>query len=126
MDFHLDTLLKLPNVTVESCPQQPNEVYLKLHFLSEEASCPHCQKLSEEIHQTRPILIRDLSVFGQTTYLKVPRRQFYCQNGQRYFTEALPFVAPGRQYTMRYEESIYQQVQLSSPPASQPSRGTNI
>jgi transposase len=114
MDFHLDTLLKLPNVTVESCIQQPNEVYLKLHFLSEEASCPHCQKLSGEIHQTRPILIRDLSVFGQTTYLKVPRRQFYCQNCQRYFTETLSFVAPGRQYTRRYEAHIYQQVQLSS------------
>jgi putative transposase len=25
-------------------------------------------------HQTRPILVRDLSVFGQLVYLKVPRR----------------------------------------------------
>jgi hypothetical protein len=30
MDIYLDTLLKLPNVTVESCTQQDNEVYLKL------------------------------------------------------------------------------------------------
>lgn len=114
MDFHLDTLLQLPNVTVESCTYQPNEVYLKLRFLTEQANCSHCEKLSSELHQNRPTLIRDLSVFGQATYLKVPRRQFYCRDCQRYFSELLPFVEAGRQYTRRYEAHIYQQVQLSS------------
>jgi hypothetical protein len=57
---------------------------------------------------------RDLSVFGQATYLKVPRRQFYCHGCQRYFTESLSFVDEGRTYTRRYEEYIYQQVQQSS------------
>jgi transposase len=99
MDFHLDTLLNFPNVTVQSCVQQSNEVYLKLHFLNEEASCPHCDKLSKELHQERPIVIRDLSIFGQATYLKVPRRQFYCHQCQHYFTESLTFMAQGRQYT---------------------------
>ena len=114
MDFHLDTLLNLPNVTVESCTQQPGEVYLKLCCLNEEASCPHCRKLSTELHQQRHILLRDLSVFGQSTYLKVPRRQFCCDDCQRYFTELLTFMDEGRQYTRRYEEDIYQQAQLSS------------
>jgi transposase len=114
MDIHLDTLLKLPNVTVESCTQQDNEVYLKLRFLNQEAGCPHCQKLSSELHQDRPILIRDLSIFGQATYLKVPRRQFYCGDCQSYFTEPLTFMDAGRQYTQRYEEYIYRQVQLCS------------
>lgn len=114
MDIHLDTLLKLPNATVESCTGQDNEAYLKLRLLNEEASCPHCKNLSSELHQNRPILIRDLSIFGQATYLKVPRRQFYCRHCQCYFTELLPFMDEGRQYTRRYEEHIYQQVQLSS------------
>ena len=114
MDFHLDTLLNFPNVTVESCLHQSNEVYFKLCFLNEESSCPHCGKLSSELHQVRPILIRDLSVFGQPTYLKVPRRQFYCCDCQRYFTESLTFMNAGRHYTRRYEKHIYQQVQLSS------------
>ena len=114
MDFHLDRLLNFPNITVESCIQQPNEVYLKLRFLNEEANCPNCEKLSSELHQDRPILMRDLSILGQATYLKVPRRQFYCSACQRYFTESLPFADPGRQYTRRYEEFVYGQVQLSS------------
>lgn len=114
MDLHLDRLLNLPNLTVESCTQQPNEVYLKLRLLTEFAPCPHCEKASDNLHQNRPIVVRDLSVFGQLTYLKVPRRQFYCRDCQRYFTESLSFLEEGRQYTRRYEEYIYQQVQLSS------------
>lgn len=114
MDIHLDTLLKLPNATVESCTQQDNEAYLKLRLLNEEARCPQCEQLSSELHQNRPILIRDLSIFGQATYLKVPCRQFYCRHCQCYFTESLTFMDEGRQYTRRYEEHIYQQVQLSS------------
>jgi transposase len=114
MDIHLDTLLKLPNATVESCVQQDHEAYLKLRLLNEDASCPQCEQLSSELHQNRPILLRDLSIFGQATYLKVPRRQFYCHNCQCYFTESLSFMNEGRQYTRRYEEHIYQQVQLSS------------
>lgn len=95
MDFYLDTLLNFPNVTVQSCVQQSNEVYLKLHFLNEKASCPQCENLSQELHGERSIVIRDLSIFGQATYLKVPRRQFYCHDCQLYFTELLTFMAQG-------------------------------
>lgn len=104
MDFHLDTLLNLPNVTVESCIYQNDEVYLILRFLIERSYCPHCGNSSEELHQNRPVLIRDLPVFGKIAYLKVPRRQFFCCNCQRYFTERLEFVDWERRYTQRYEE----------------------
>ncbi|WP_225894811.1 transposase family protein [Leptolyngbya sp. O-77] len=76
-------------------------MYLKLRLLNQESSCPHCKKSSSELHQNRPILIRDLSIFGQVTYLKIPRRQFYCRDCQRYFTESLTFMDAGRQYTRR-------------------------
>lgn len=35
-------------------------------------------RYTEDLHQNRPILIRDLPVFGKVVYLKIPRRQFYC------------------------------------------------
>lgn len=114
MDFHLDTLLNLPDISVESCIYQDDEVYLILRFLPEGCSCPYCGNHSEELHQNRPILIRDLAVFGRVVYLKVPRRQFFCCNCQRYFTERLEFVDWERRYTQRYEEHIYQRVKSSS------------
>ena len=114
MNFHLDTLLNLPSVTVESCIYQDHEVYFRLRFLTEGSCCPHCSSPSEELHQNRPVLIRDLPVFGRMVYLKVPRRQFYCSNCQRYFTERLEFVDWERRYTQRYEENIYLKIQSSS------------
>lgn len=65
MDFHLDTLLNLPDITVESCTHQDNETYLRLQFLTDNSHCPHCNNLSDELHQNRPTLIRDLSVLAK-------------------------------------------------------------
>jgi len=114
MDFHIDTLLNFPHATVEQCVQESGDVFLTLRLLNDAADCPNCGQSSGELHQSRPVLVRDLSIFGQATHLKIPRRQFYCRSCQRYFTELLPYVDKGRQYTCRYEEYIYQQVQLTT------------
>ena len=114
MAFHLDTLLNFPNATVDQCIQEAGEIFLTLRLLNDATNCSNCGQLTEELHQSRPVLLRDLSIFGQATHLKVPRRQFYCRPCQRYFTESLPYVDKGRQYTCRYEEYIYQQVQLTT------------
>jgi transposase len=114
MDFHIDTLLNFPNATVEQCIQESGDVFLTLRLINDTTECPDCGQSSGELHQSRPVLLRDLSIFGQATHLKVPRRQFYCRHCQRYFTESLPYVDKGRQYTCRYEEHIYQQVQLTT------------
>ena len=114
MDIYLDSLLNLPNTTVESCKQEENKIILKLRFLHDKSNCPHCNTASDELKQNRPILIRDLSVFGKVVYLDTPRRQFYCYQCQKYFTEILPFADWERRYTQRYEKYVYQRVQNTS------------
>lgn len=114
MSFELDALLNIPGVTVEMCSYQDQEVYLTLGLLTDSCVCPHCQNHTQQIHQNRPILIRDLPVFGKRVYLRVPRRQFYCASCQRYFTERLDFAGWERRYTQRYEAYIYHKVQSSS------------
>lgn len=114
MDIHLDNLLNLPNTTVESCKQEEKKITLKLRFLHDKSNCPHCNMGSDKLKQNRPILIRDLSVFGKVVYLDTPRRQFYCPQCQKYFTEILPFADWERRYTQRYEEYVYQRVQNTS------------
>lgn len=114
MDFHLDMLLNLPNLTVESCTQEKQQALLKLRFLDETGTCPHCQNPSAQLHQNRPVLIRDLPISGRAVDLHIPRRQFYCSVCQRYFTERLSFVDWERRYTQRYEAAIYQRVQTTS------------
>ena len=110
MDFHLDALLGLPNVTVLTSHQKEGFIVLELELLNPGIECPNCQNYTEEIHQNRPILVRDLSIFGQIVYLKVPRRQFDCPHCKSSPTEPLDFLEKGRNYTLRYEEYIYERV----------------
>jgi transposase len=114
MDFHLDGLLNLPDITIERCIKNNRKTILKVGFLTDYATCPHCQKSTDELHQIRTILIRDLPISGQLIELEIPRRQYYCKNCQKYFTEQLCFVDEGRRYTQRYEEYIYHRVQVTT------------
>jgi transposase len=110
MDIHLDTLLRLPNVSVFTCYQKEGLIVLELELINPGIPCPHCQTYTDKLHQDRPILVRDLSICGQGVYLKVPRRQFDCPGCKRISTERLSFLEIGRQYTIRYEEYIYERV----------------
>ena len=114
MDFHLDGLLNLPDITIERCIKNDTKTILKVGFLTDDATCPHCQESRDELHQIRPILIRDLPISGQLIELEIPRRQYYCNNCQKSFTEQLCFVDEGRRYTKRYEEYIYHRVQVTT------------
>lgn len=51
---------------------------------------------------------------GNPIYLRVPRRQFYCVQCQRYSTERLEWVDSQRRHTRRYESNIYERVLGSS------------
>lgn len=110
MDFHLDALLNLPDVTVFTGYGQEGFTFLQLNFLNPQVNCNYCQYSTDNIHQERPILVRDLSICGRGVYLKISRRQIYCQSCQKYSTETLDFVEKGRNYTNRYEEYIYERV----------------
>ncbi len=59
MSFHLDYLLALPGVRVETCTQVEGKIFLGLSILSEGIVCHHCNNSTEKLHQNRPILVRD-------------------------------------------------------------------
>lgn len=114
MHLHLTHLLNLPGVIVESFTDSEDLICFRLSFLAEGIECPHCRNYTEELHQVRPIMVRDLPAFGKKVYLHLPRRQFYCKACQRYSTERLDFIDWRRRYTHRYEQSIYEQANNSS------------
>jgi transposase len=134
MDFHLDTLLNLPNAVIESYSNTLDAVILKLQLINDGINCPNCKEYICKTHQTRPVLVRDLSVFGQLVYLKVPRRQlgethcwagdppsaeetsarfhpqFYCPNCQTLPTEPLSWLNKKQRQINRYQQYIYDKV----------------
>ena len=114
MLFFLENLLNLPKVNIRNVIQEGKQAFLILSCQEEEVKCNYCGSLTDELHQTNSVLVRDLSISGQMVYLKVPRRKFYCKDCQRFFTENLEFMEVRRKYTVRYEEYIYGRVNVSS------------
>lgn len=114
MLYFLENLLKLPKVSIQNVIQEDEEVFLILTCTEEKVECQCCSNVTDELHQTRHVMVRDLPISGQVVYLKVPRRKFYCKHCQHYFTENLEFMLPRRKYTERYEKYIYQRVNTSS------------
>lgn len=110
MNWHLDRLLKLPNMTVVKVQEIEGLIFLSLESLKEGIICPHCGNYTEDVHQTREVLVRDLSICGGGVYLKVPRRQFICSECGRYTTEELQGMVFKRHHTERYEEYVYGRV----------------
>lgn len=110
MWINLDELLDLPKVTVVNYEEIEGVLFLKLKMKNEEIECPNCHQKIEEINQTEYNLVRDLSILGKRVYLEVPRRQFHCENCQKYITERLDFMRLRKHYTIRYEEMIYEQI----------------
>jgi transposase len=116
MDFYLDTLLNLPNVVADSYSSTLDAVVIKLQLINAGINCPNCNKYICHVHQTRPTLVRDLSIFGRVVYLKVPRHQFYCSDCKISPTESLSWVNKRQRQTNRYQEYIYERVSVAGDP----------
>jgi transposase len=114
MDFHLDRLLNLPDLRIEKCLDTESEVHLTVKSWKESVNCPGCGLETDRINQERPLRVRDVSIFGKFTYLYFKRRQFYCENCQKYWTERLEYIDFKRQTTQRYQEYIYKRVKVST------------
>lgn len=80
----LDSLLNLPEITVEGLVQVECYACLQVKSLKVSLNCPYCEKPTQELHQVRSLLVRDLPIFGKPVYLRVPRRRFYCRQCQKY------------------------------------------
>ncbi len=104
----------MPRVRVETCTQIEGKIFGELSILSKGIVCHHCNNPTEKLHQNRPILVRDLPVFGRPVYHKIPRRQFSCPICQHYPTERIDFLDVKRWHTQRYKQNIYERVKQSS------------
>lgn len=114
MDFHLDRLLNFPNITIERCTETETEVHLALGWLNPSVPCQFCAYETDKVNQRRPLQIRDLSILGKFTILTIERRQFKCENCQKYFTEPIDFIDFDRHSTERYQLQIYNRVKVAN------------
>ena len=91
---------------------ETDDTALKLSLKCEgnQAKCPYCGIPSQQVHVWYPRRVRDLPISGKACYLEFETRYFDCAACQTTFAEPLNFVESKRNYTRRYETSIFEQV----------------
>jgi transposase len=110
-DYSIITeLLNLSNVKVVHYQLVgQNRINLFVEATLEMALCPECHQASTVIHETgEPQMIRDLAIWDRQCWLRLTPRRFKCAQCQATFVERLAWREPNREYTMRYEQHIYQ------------------
>ncbi|NJP10198.1 MAG: ISL3 family transposase [Leptolyngbyaceae cyanobacterium RU_5_1] len=110
MQLLLTEILNLPGIEVEDYTDVAGQLILAVEARATEAICPRCQQTSHHLHQNHWYLARDLSISGQSVFLKINRRQFKCQTCGKPFSETLNFIGNRRKQTDRFAQSIVQQV----------------
>lgn len=73
------------------------------------ALCPECHQASSSVHDiSEAQMIRDLPISDRCCWLRLTPRRFKCATCQDTFVERLAWREPGRDYTLRYEQHVYQ------------------
>ena len=106
----LTELLNLSNVQVTHYQLVgPSRINLFVEPTVNVAVCPGCGRPSTEIHDTSEAqMIRDLSIWDRRCWLRYTPRRFKCAECQGTFVERVVWREAGRDYTVRYEQHIYQ------------------
>jgi transposase len=69
-----------------------HELLIELKNQANRATCPHCHKTTEHIHQSHFFRVRDIPISSCDVFLLVNRRQFRCKKCHQVFSEELNFV----------------------------------
>ena len=106
----LTELLGLPHVRVTAHEMRGrDDIRLTVESTVEAAVCPECQTVSFSVHETsKPQLIRDLPLWQRRGWLQYAPRRFKCANCQDTFVERVLWREPDVNYTLRYEQAIYE------------------
>jgi transposase len=109
-------LLRLPDFVVVHCEEDAAQrrycfTVTPQHRLG---VCPHCEKVSDEVHQTRTReALKDLPISNYAVDLKVRVPQFACERCGCTFTPPIPFLAEGARATERFLERAAELIRTS-------------
>lgn len=115
-EFYLTDLLNLSNLEVIGYETPDEEtVIFEIKPTLKVAMCPECKAPSSKVHDYDDARrVRDLSMSGRKSYLRMRARRFECNQCQHSFTERLEWLAFDSSYTKRFEEHVFRLCQKNT------------
>jgi transposase len=103
-------ILGLKGFRVHHVDMNDTELHLHLEYEEGTGVCPRCGQTSRQVRYTSRRVLRDLPLSGKACYLHIGKRTFDCLRCRTTFSETLDVADPKRDYTTRYEASLFHQV----------------
>lgn len=109
----LSVLLGLPGMVVTEYALEPAGERAVMHLFCEHAQevavCPHCNQVTDAVHDHSERCIRHLDIWGKRTFVHFPARRFACEPCGKSFTEELVWLESQRRESTAYELHVYEQ-----------------
>jgi transposase len=106
--MEINEYLKIRQFKAIGSEQQGCEIHIDGELVEPGEVCPACGKDEVKLHQTYKKRVRHLSLFNNAVYLHFKHLLLRCLNCRKLFMQRLDFVDSHRQFTLAYEEYVYE------------------
>lgn len=100
IDF-IPKLFELEDMILEDLHSTSDELHLFFSLKRRPHVCPHCQTLTNQIHDYRTSIIKDVPVLGKKTFMHYRKRRYHCPSCSKHFYENFPILPKHCRITTR-------------------------
>lgn len=94
-------LLELEDVIVKDISSSNTELHISFTLKRRPHTCPHCHSITEQVHDYRTSIIKDLPILGKKTFLHYSKRRYHCPCCEKHFYESFPLLPKYYRITTR-------------------------
>lgn len=94
-------LFELEDMILDDLHSTSGELHIFFSMKRRPHPCPQCRTLTEQVHDYRVSLIKDLPVMGKKTFLHYRKRRYHCPCCNKHFYESFPILPKHCRITTR-------------------------
>ena len=94
-------LLELEDVIINDVQTNNTEIHVYFSLPRKDHACPHCKTITQQVHDYRCSIIKDIPSMGKQTFLHYRKRRYHCPCCHRHFYESFPLLPKHCRITTR-------------------------
>ena len=85
-------LLEMEDIIITDVSSSSSELHISFSLKRKPHTCPNCSFITEQIHDYRTSVIKDIPVMGKQTFLHYRKRRYHCPCCNKHFYESFQFL----------------------------------
>lgn len=94
-------LLEIKDLIIEKIEKNDSEIHIYFTIKRKLHTCPHCGNVTDQVHDYRSSVIKDIPLFGKKLFLHYKKRRYNCPCCNKHFNEDFSLVPKQHRITSR-------------------------